>query len=79
MVKCVSLSKSLWLDLCWMSPTIIYSAVLFGCAFFKSAPSNAGTSFMILATLRTMSKPVNYSLQALSFLIQIEVSFERRC
>ncbi|PWA62072.1 NHPM bacteriocin system ABC transporter, peptidase/ATP-binding protein [Artemisia annua] len=61
----------------WMSPTIISSVVLFGCAFFKSAPLNAATIFTILATLRTMSEPVKYFPQALSILIQTKVSFDR--
>ncbi|KAL4583725.1 hypothetical protein LXL04_008308 [Taraxacum kok-saghyz] len=61
----------------WMSPTIISSVILFGCAFFKSAPLNAATVFTILATLRTMSEPVKYFPQALSMLIQSKVSFDR--
>ncbi|CAI9259815.1 unnamed protein product [Lactuca saligna] len=61
----------------WMSPTIISSVILFGCAFFKSAPLNAATIFTILATLRTMSEPVKYFPQALSMLIQSKVSFDR--
>nr|XP_043614912.1 ABC transporter C family member 8-like [Erigeron canadensis] len=61
----------------WMSPTIISSVVLLGCAFFNSAPLNAATIFTILATLRTMSEPVKYFPQALSILIQTKVSFDR--
>ncbi|KAI7735774.1 hypothetical protein M8C21_000536, partial [Ambrosia artemisiifolia] len=61
----------------WMSPTIISSAVLFGCAFFNSDSLNAATIFTILATLRTMSEPVKYFPQALSMLIQTKVSFDR--
>ncbi|XP_024971075.1 ABC transporter C family member 8-like isoform X2 [Cynara cardunculus var. scolymus] len=61
----------------WMSPTIISSVILFGCAFFNSAPLNAATIFTILATLRTMSEPVKYFPQALSMLIQTKVSFDR--
>lgn len=61
----------------WMSPTIVSSVILFGCAYFKSAPLNAATVFTILATLRTMSEPVKYFPQALSMLIQTKVSFDR--
>ena len=56
---------------------IISSVVLFRCALFKSALSNAGTIFTILAALRTMSEPVKYFPQALSVLIQTKVSFDR--
>ncbi|XP_076958110.1 ABC transporter C family member 8-like [Bidens hawaiensis] len=61
----------------WMSPTIISSAILFGCAFFNNDSLNAATIFTILATLRTMSEPVKYFPQALSMLIQTKVSFDR--
>ncbi|KAF5793382.1 putative ABC-type xenobiotic transporter [Helianthus annuus] len=61
----------------WMSPTIVSSAVLFGCAYFNSDSLNAATIFTILATLRTMSEPVKYFPQALSMLIQTKVSFDR--
>lgn len=61
----------------WMSPTIVSSVVFISCAFFKSAPFNAGTVFTILAVLRTMSDPVRMIPEALSMLIQIKVSFDR--
>lgn len=61
----------------WMSPTIVSSVVFISCAFFKSAPFNAGTVFTILATLRTMAAPVRMIPEALSMLIQIKVSFDR--
>ncbi|XP_071710057.1 ABC transporter C family member 8-like [Rutidosis leptorrhynchoides] len=61
----------------WMSPTIVSSVVLFGCALLNNASLNAATVFTILATLRTMSEPVKYFPQALSVLIQTKVSFDR--
>ncbi|KAL8122788.1 ABC transporter C family member 8-like isoform X1 [Apium graveolens] len=61
----------------WMSPTIVSSVVFMSCAFFKSAPFNAGTVFTVLAVLRTMAEPVRMIPEALSMLIQIKVSFDR--
>ncbi|GKF66086.1 ABC transporter C family member 8-like protein isoform X1 [Tanacetum coccineum] len=61
----------------WMSPTLISSVVLFGCALLRSAPLDAATIFTILATLRTMYEPVRLLPDAVSALIQIKVSFDR--
>ncbi|KAL8458021.1 hypothetical protein ACS0TY_035774 [Phlomoides rotata] len=61
----------------WMSPTIVTSVIFFGCAIFKSAPLDAGTIFTVMAALRTMSEPVKLIPDALSYLIQVKVSFER--
>ncbi|XP_057772130.1 ABC transporter C family member 8-like [Salvia miltiorrhiza] len=61
----------------WMSPTIVSSAIFFGCVLFKSALLDAGTVFTVMAALRTMSEPVRFIPEALSCLIQVEVSFER--
>ncbi|GJZ60672.1 multidrug resistance-associated protein 6 [Tanacetum coccineum] len=61
----------------WMSPTLISSVVLFGCALLRSAPLVAATIFTILATLRTMSEPVRLLPDAISALIQVKVSFDR--
>ncbi|GJZ77873.1 ABC transporter C family member 8-like protein isoform X2, partial [Tanacetum coccineum] len=61
----------------WMSPTLISSVVLFGCALLRSAPLVAATIFTILATLRTMSEPVRLLPDAISALIQVKVSFGR--
>ncbi|PIN18556.1 Xenobiotic-transporting ATPase [Handroanthus impetiginosus] len=61
----------------WMSPTIVSSVIFFGCLIFKSAPLDAGTIFTVLAALRSMSEPVRFLPDALSFLIQVKVSFDR--
>ncbi|XP_042048232.1 ABC transporter C family member 8-like isoform X2 [Salvia splendens] len=61
----------------WMSPTIVSSAIFFGCVLFKSALLDAGTVFTVMAALRTMSEPVRFIPEALSCLIQVKVSFER--
>ncbi|XP_047960012.1 LOW QUALITY PROTEIN: ABC transporter C family member 8-like [Salvia hispanica] len=61
----------------WMSPTIVSSAIFFGCVIFKSALLDAGTVFTVMAALRTMSEPVRFIPEALSCLIQVKVSFER--
>ena len=61
----------------WMSPTIISSVILMGCALFTSAPLDAGTIFTVLATLRSMGEPVILIPEALAVLIQVKVSFDR--
>ncbi|KAK7381741.1 hypothetical protein VNO80_00288 [Phaseolus coccineus] len=61
----------------WMSPTIISSVILMGCALFTSAPLEAGTIFTVLTTLRSMGEPVILIPEALSVLIQVKVSFDR--
>lgn len=61
----------------WMSPTIVSAVVFLGCALFRSAPLNAGTIFTVLAMLRIMAEPVRMIPEALSFLIQVKVSFDR--
>ncbi|CAJ1950987.1 unnamed protein product [Sphenostylis stenocarpa] len=61
----------------WMSPTIISSVILMGCALFQSAPLNAGTIFTVLAAMRSMGEPVIFIPEALSILIQAKVSFDR--
>lgn len=61
----------------WMCPTIVSSVIFFGCILFKSAPLNASTIFTVLAALRTMSEPVRLIPEALSFIIQVKVSFDR--
>lgn len=61
----------------WMSPTIVSSVIFFGCVLFKSAPLDAGTIFTVMAALRTMSEPVRFIPDALTSLIQVQVSFER--
>ncbi|GKC09880.1 putative ABC-type xenobiotic transporter, partial [Tanacetum coccineum] len=54
----------------WMSPTLISSVILFGCALLRSAPLDAAIIFTILATLRTMSEPVRLLPDEISALIQ---------
>ncbi|KAK6911943.1 ABC transporter-like, ATP-binding domain [Dillenia turbinata] len=61
----------------WMCPTIISSVIFTGCAFFSTAPLNAGTIFTILAALRCLAEPVRMIPEALSVLIQVKVSFDR--
>ncbi|KAI3670532.1 hypothetical protein L1987_87870 [Smallanthus sonchifolius] len=61
----------------WMSPTLVSSVILFGCVFLGSAPLDSATIFTILATLRTMSEPVRFLPEAISALIQVNVSFDR--
>lgn len=61
----------------WMSPTVVSSFIFFGCVFFESALLDAGTVFTVMAALRTMSEPVRFIPEALSALIQVNVSFER--
>jgi len=61
----------------WMSPTIVSAVVFLGCAVFNSAPLNAGTIFTVLATLRNLGEPVRMIPEALSIMIQVQVSFDR--
>ncbi|KAI4329166.1 hypothetical protein L6164_021459 [Bauhinia variegata] len=61
----------------FLSPTIVCAFILLGCTIFGSAPLNAGTVFTVLATLRSMAEPVKYIPQALSAIIQVNVSFDR--
>lgn len=61
----------------WMAPTIVSSVIFFGCVLFRSAPFDASTIFTVLAALRTMSEPVRVIPEALSILIQVNVSFKR--
>ncbi|BAT98421.1 hypothetical protein VIGAN_09207600 [Vigna angularis var. angularis] len=61
----------------WLSPTIVSSVILMGCALFQSAPLDAGTIFTVLATLRSMGEPVILIPEALSVMIQVKVSFDR--
>nr|POE75678.1 abc transporter c family member 8 [Quercus suber] len=61
----------------WMSPTIISSVVFLGCIIFGSAPLNASTIFTVIASLRTMGDPVRMIPEALSSLVQVNVSFSR--
>ncbi|KAI7750666.1 hypothetical protein M8C21_029510, partial [Ambrosia artemisiifolia] len=61
----------------WLSPTLVSSAILIGCLFLGSAPLDSATIFTILATLRTMSDPVRFLPEAISALIQVNVSFDR--
>lgn len=61
----------------WMSPTIVSSVIFFGCVLFKSSPLNASTIFTVLAALRIMGEPVRVIPEALSFMIQFKVSFDR--
>ena len=61
----------------FISPTIIGAVIFLGCAFFKSAPLDAGTIFTVLATLRSMGEPVKFIPEALSATIQVKVSFSR--
>ncbi|XP_019082831.1 PREDICTED: ABC transporter C family member 8-like isoform X2 [Camelina sativa] len=71
------LTKAFGSVLYWMSPTIVSSVVFVGCALLKSAPLNASTIFTVLATLRVMSEPVKIIPQAVSAIIQVNVSFDR--
>ncbi|KAJ0785137.1 putative ABC-type xenobiotic transporter [Helianthus annuus] len=61
----------------WLSPTLVSSAILMGCLFFRSAPLDSATIFTVMATLRTMSDPVRFLPEAISALIQVNVSFDR--
>ncbi|KAK8992696.1 hypothetical protein V6N11_048768 [Hibiscus sabdariffa] len=81
-----------WFHLTWslilqlfMSIGVLFSVVgvgaipvvFLGCVIFGSAPLNAGIIFTVLATLRSIAEPVRMLPEALSFLIQVKVSFDR--
>jgi hypothetical protein len=51
--------------------------VFIGCVVTRSAPLNAATIFTVLATLRSMSEPMRWIPEALSVLIQVNVSLVR--
>ncbi|KAL2337975.1 hypothetical protein Fmac_012421 [Flemingia macrophylla] len=59
------------------SPTIICAAVLLGCTLLGTAPLNASTIFTVLAALRSMGEPVRFIPEAVSFVTQAKVSFDR--
>ncbi|KAJ4894203.1 ABC transporter C family member 8 [Raphanus sativus] len=71
------LTKAFGTFLYWMSPTIVSSVIFVGCALMNSAPLNASTVFTVLATLRIMSEPVRVIPEAISSVIQVNVSFDR--
>ncbi|CAN8270346.1 unnamed protein product [Cochlearia groenlandica] len=71
------MTKAFGTFLYWMSPTIVSSVIFAGCALLKSAPLNASTIFTVLATLRVMSEPVRIIPEAISAIIQVNVSFDR--
>lgn len=71
------LTKAFGTFLYWMSPTIVSSVIFVGCALLKSAPLNASTIFTVLATLRVMSEPVRIIPEAISAIIQVNVSLDR--
>ncbi|XP_010545620.1 PREDICTED: ABC transporter C family member 8 [Tarenaya hassleriana] len=71
------LTKAFGSFLYWMSPTVVSSVVFVGCALLKSAPLNASTIFTVLATLRVMALPVRIIPEAISAIIQVNVSFNR--
>ncbi|KAK2406339.1 ABC transporter C family member [Trifolium repens] len=61
----------------WMSPTVVSAVVFLGCAVTGSAPLNAENIFTVLATLKNMGEPVRMIPEALSIMIQVNVSFDR--
>jgi ABC-type multidrug transport system fused ATPase/permease subunit len=69
--------KSSTTVLYWMSPTTSSAVVFIGCVVTRSAPLNAATIFTVLATLRSMSEPMRWIPEALSVLIQVNVSLVR--
>ncbi|CAH8391191.1 unnamed protein product [Eruca vesicaria subsp. sativa] len=71
------LTKAFGTFLYWMSPTIVSSVVFVACGLLNSAPLNASTIFTVLATLRVMSEPVRLIPEAISAIIQVNVSFDR--
>uniref|UniRef100_A0A1J3HWA7 ABC-type xenobiotic transporter n=6 Tax=Noccaea caerulescens TaxID=107243 RepID=A0A1J3HWA7_NOCCA len=71
------LTKAFGTFLYWMSPTIVSSVIFLACALLESAPLNASTIFTVLATLRVMSEPVRLIPEAISAIIQVNVSFDR--
>ncbi|KAL1197425.1 ABC transporter C family member 8 [Cardamine amara subsp. amara] len=72
-----SMTKAFGTFLYWMSPTIVSSVIFLGCALLNSVPLNASTIFTVLATLRVMSEPVRIIPEAISSIIQVNVSFDR--
>ncbi|KAH7866679.1 hypothetical protein Vadar_023546 [Vaccinium darrowii] len=60
----------------WISPTIVPSVIFLGCALTGSAPLDAATIFTVLAMVRSMAEPVKMIPEALSVLIQVNVSFD---
>lgn len=78
--ECLAISqirKSSTTVLYWMSPTTSSAVVFIGCVVTRSAPLNAATIFTVLATLRSMSEPMRWIPEALSVLIQVNVSLVR--
>lgn len=71
------LTKAFGTFLYWMSPTIVSYVVFVACGLLNSAPLNASTIFTVLATLRVMSEPVRLIPEAISAIIQVNVSFDR--
>ncbi|XP_047329889.1 ABC transporter C family member 8 [Impatiens glandulifera] len=61
----------------WMSPTIVSTAIFFGCIVFKSATLDAGTVFTVLAILKGIQEPVRLIPEILSSIIQVKVSLDR--
>ncbi|KAI4375002.1 hypothetical protein MLD38_012926 [Melastoma candidum] len=61
----------------WLSPTVVTSIVFLGCIVLGSVPLDAGTIFTILASLRNMAEPVKVIPDALTYMIQTKVSFDR--
>ncbi|PQM33368.1 ABC transporter C family member 8 [Prunus yedoensis var. nudiflora] len=48
-----------------------------GCILFQSVPLNASTIFTVLASLRSIGEPVKMIPEALSVMIQVQVSLDR--
>ncbi|KAJ0229843.1 ABC transporter type 1 [Hirschfeldia incana] len=71
------LTKAFGTFLYWLSPTIVSAVIFVACALLNSAPLNASTIFTVLATLRVMSEPVRLIPEAISAIIQVNVSFDR--
>ncbi|XP_056844514.1 ABC transporter C family member 8-like isoform X2 [Raphanus sativus] len=71
------MTKAFGTFLYWMSPTIVSAVIFVACGLLKSAPLNASTIFTVLATLRVMSEPVRLIPEAISAIIQVNVSFDR--
>ncbi|XP_042491157.1 LOW QUALITY PROTEIN: ABC transporter C family member 8-like [Macadamia integrifolia] len=73
----LQVKKSYCTALYWMSPTMVSSVIIIGCALWRTAPLNASTIFTVLAALRMVAEPVRTIPDALSMLIQVKVSFDR--
>ncbi|KAG2246903.1 hypothetical protein Bca52824_086531 [Brassica carinata] len=71
------MTKAFGTFLYWLSPTIVSAVIFVACGLLKSAPLNASTIFTVLATLRVMSEPVRLIPEAISAIIQVNVSFDR--